>query len=668
VTKSTGDAGTVEPEQAPPPAKARPALPRLIALLRPERSRLLLVTVLTVVSVGSLVAGPWILGKATDILLGGLIGSQLPANETKAQAVAELRAQGHDRLADMVTAMNVTPTHGVDLDRLGRVLVLAMVVYLLSAVISWIQGNLMAGTIQRTVYELRRSVEEKMGRLPLRYFDRHPHGEILSRVTNDIDNINVAFQEVLGQLPTSVLTVLGVLAVMFWISPVLAAVSLVTVPLLMAALAVSGNRSKNQFAAQWDHTGKLTAMVEETFSGHALMLAFGRREAMIDDFAGRNEQLRRVSFHAQFLSGLILPAVLLIGNLNYVTVAVLGGYQVATGVISLGAVQAFIQYSRRFTTPITQIAGQLNLFQSGLASADRVFEFLDAAEEETAAAGADPALTSRPKAAGRIELRNVSFRYEPDVPLIEDLTLKVAPGQTVAIVGPTGSGKTTIVNLLMRFYEINGGQILLDGIDYRDLSRDDVRGCFGMVLQDTWLFGGTIRENIAYGKQDARDDEIVAAARAAFVDDFVRTLPDGYDTVLDGEASSVSTGQKQLLTIARAFLADPSFLILDEATSSVDTRTELMIQEAMVRLWAGRTSLVIAHRLSTVRDADTIIVMDAGRVIEEGSHEKLLARRGFYHNLYNSQFVATPEPETMAANDPAIASAELSEYHSQVYH
>ncbi|GAA2515806.1 ABC transporter ATP-binding protein [Winogradskya humida] len=621
--------------QSTPPRRS--ALPRLAARLRPQRSRLLLVVVLTIASVGTLVAGPWILGLATDVLLSGLIGRELPEIGGRDQAVADLRAQGHDRLADMLSTMNVTPTHGVDLDHLGRLLLLATAVFVLSAVFSWIQGFLMAGITQRTIHGLRRSVEEKMGRLPLRYFDRNPHGEILSRTTNDVDNINVALQEVLGQLPTAVLTVLGVLVVMFWISPLLAAVSLITVPLLMVALAVFGKRSKPHFTAQWEHTGHLTALAEETYSGHALMLAFGRRATVIESFGERNEKLRRASFYAQFFSGLILPAVLLIGNLNYVTIAVLGGYQVATGVVSLGSVQAFIQYSRRFTTPITQIAGQLGLIQSGLASAERVFEFLDAPEESTTTT----TVTRTGKTAGRIELRNVSFRYEPGAPLIEDLTLDVAPGQKVAIVGPTGSGKTTLVNLLMRFYEIDDGQILLDGTDYRDLSRDEVRACFGMVLQETWLFGGTIRENIAYGRQDVSDEDVRAAARDAFVDDFVRTLPDGYDTVLDEDASSVSTGQKQLLTIARAFLADPDILILDEATSSVDTRTELMIQQAMTRLCAGRTSFVIAHRLSTVRDADTIVVIDAGRVTEQGSHVELLARRSFYHHLYNSQFAAT---------------------------
>jgi ATP-binding cassette subfamily B protein len=619
----------------------------LWSLLRPERGRLLLVVGLTVFSVGAVVAGPWILGQATDIVVVGLIGRGLPANETAGQAVAALRAAGHGQLADLVEATHGTPTPGVDLHHLGQVLLLAAGVFLLSAVFGWLQGRVMAGVVHRTAARIRQSVEQTVGGLPLRYFDRHPHGEILSRATNDVDNITVALQELLGQLPTAVLTVLGVLVVMFGISPLLAAASLVTVPLLMVALAVFGKRSKEHFAAQWAHTGHLTSMAEETFSNHAAMLAYSRQIAAIDDFADRNGRLRQSSVRAQFLAGLILPAVLLIGNLNYVTIAVLGGYQVATGVVSLGAVQAFIQYSRQFTTPITQIAGHLGLLQSGLASVHRVFEFVGA-DREPAVARDLAAAPSRTRRAGRIELRDVSFRYEPGVPLIEHLTLEVAPGRTVAIVGSTGSGKTTLVNLVMRFYEIDSGRILLDGTDYRDLSRDDVRRCFGMVLQDTWLFGGTIRENIAYGRPDADPDDIVAAARAAFVDDFVRTLPDGYGTVLDAAASNLSTGQQQLLTIARAFLADPDILILDEATSSVDTRTEVMIQDAMARLCAGRTSIVIAHRLSTIRDADTIVVLDAGRVVEQGAHEALLARRGRYHGLYHSQFAAAEQLPRLA--------------------
>jgi ABC-type multidrug transport system fused ATPase/permease subunit len=628
-------------------ANARGTLLRLLARLRPEWFRLAAVVALGVISVGFLVTGPRILGNATNVLFDGLISKRLPAGVTKAQAIAGLRAHGHGQFADMLAAMNITPGAGVDLARLGRVLSLAVLAYLLGAVFSWAQGYIMAGVAQRTVYGLRQAADEKLARLQLRYFDSHPHGDILSRVTNDIDNLTTTLQQGLSQLLTSVLTVIGVLAMMFWISPLLAAVSLVTIPLAVVVTFLIARRSKTRFVAQWRRTGRLNSLVEETHTGHALVQVFGQRQPMIEEFGRQNELLYEASFRAQFLSGVIQPAIQLIGNLNYVVIAALGGYQVAAGVISLGNVQALVQYSRQFTIPVTQIASQMNLLQSGLASAERVFDFLDAPQEvatQPAAGaaslnGAGPARTGR-----RVRLEHVCFRYDPDRPLIEDFTLEAAPGQTIAIVGPTGAGKTTIVNLLMRFYEISGGRILLDGADYRDLSRDQVRGCFGLVLQDTWLFAGTIRDNIGYGKEGASDEEIVTAARAAYVDHFIRTLPKGYATVLDGDASSISSGQKQLLTIARAFLANPGILILDEATSNVDTRTEILIQDAMTRLRSGRTSFVIAHRLSTIRNADTIVVMDAGRIVEQGSHEELLRRRGSYHELYNSQFAGALTP------------------------
>jgi ATP-binding cassette subfamily B protein len=626
--------GGVPPQQS---QDVRGTLRRLLGRLRPEMVKLVLALCLGVASVGFVVAGPWILGNATNVLFDGIVGKQLPAGTTKAQAIAGLQAHGHSQIAAMVSGMNVTPGTGVDITELGRILALAALVYFLGAAFSYGQGYTMAGVTQRTMFGLRREVEEKLGRLPLRYFDSHPHGDILSRVTNDIDNLSTTLQQGLSQLLTSVLTIVGVLGMMFWISPLLAAVSAVTIPLAIVITFFIAKRSQVQFAAQWGQTGTLNGLVEETHTGHGLVQVFGRGKATIDEFGRQNRHLYEASFRAQFLSGIIQPSMQFIANLNYVVIAVLGGYRVASGLMSLGAVQAFIQYSRQFTMPITQIASQMGMLQSGLASAERVFEFLDAPEEAPEAPpGPDHGL--RPRPAGRIQMEHVSFRYEPDKPLIEDFNLEVAAGQTVAIVGPTGAGKTTIVNLLVRFYEIDAGRIILDGTDYRDLSRDEVRSSFGMVLQDPWLFAGSIRDNIAYGRPGTTEEEILGAAEAAYVDHFVRTLPDGYDTVLDEDASNVSSGQKQLLTIARAFLAKPSILILDEATSNVDTRTEVLIQQAMARLRQGRTSFVIAHRLSTIRGADTILVMDAGRIVEQGSHAELLGRQGLYYSLYNSQF------------------------------
>ena len=619
----------------------RRTLRRLLARLRPERMRLVPALLMGVTSVVLVVLGPKILGNATNVLFDGVVSRRLPAGVSKAQAVAQLRAQGHGLIADMVAHMHVTPGAGIDLAQLGRWLGLAALVYVFGAAFSFGQSYVMAGVTQRTMYRLRREVEEKLARLPLRYFDSHPHGDVLSRVTNDIDNLTTTLQQGLSQLLTSLLTVVGVLVMMFWISPLLAAVSLVVIPLAILLSSTVIRRSQVEFAAQWDRTGTLNGLVEETHTGHALVQIYGRRGTTVDEFGRQNRSLYEASFRGQFLSGIIQPAMMFLANLNYVAIAVLGGWRVASGALSLGDVQAFIQYSRQFTMPITQIASQMNMLQSGLASAERVFEFLDAVEE---APDISVAAAAEHRNGGRVTLEDVRFRYEPDEPLIEDFTLDVAPGSTVAIVGPTGAGKTTLVNLLVRFYEIDGGRILLDGTDYNRLTRDQVRRAFGMVLQDTWLFAGTIRDNIAYGRQDATDAEIVAAAKATYVDHFVRTLPDGYDTVLDEDASNISSGQKQLLTIARAFLADPSILILDEATSNVDTRTELFVQEAMARLRHGRTSFVIAHRLSTIRNADTIVVMDGGRIVEQGNHAELLDRRGLYHSLYTTQFAQAEAP------------------------
>ena len=607
---------------------------RLIGTLRPEASRIVIVILLAVLSVTCSVVGPKILGNATDILFEGVVGKQLPASVTKQQAVDALRAAGQARQADLLASMHVTPGSGVDFTALRNILLVVAAVYIVSSIFAWMQAYIMAGVSQRTVYRMRRDVDAKLSRLPLSYFDSHPRGDTLSRVTNDIDNIATSLQQTLTQLITSVCTIIGVLAMMLWISPILAVISLLTVPLSIVVTVFIAKRSQVQFARQWAQTGTLNGHVEEMHTGHSIVKAFGRQQEAIDRFDTENEQLFQASYRAQFLSGTIQPAMQFIANINYVMICVIGGIQVANGQMSLGDVQAFVQYSRQFTMPITQTASIANVVQSAVASAERVFQLLDEPEESTDVAYAG----IRRQVQGRVELEHVSFRYLPDVPLIEDLNLVVEPGQTVAIVGPTGAGKTTLVNLLMRFYEIDEGRILIDGIDSRQMSRDELRSTFGMVLQDTWLFHGTIRENIAYGLEDATDEHIDAAAQAAHVDHFVRTLPDGYDTVLDDDATSVSQGEKQLLTIARAFLADHRILILDEATSSVDTRTEVLIQRAMAKLMMGRTSFVIAHRLSTIRDAHTILVMDHGRIVEQGTHEALLAKHGFYFDLYDSQF------------------------------
>jgi ATP-binding cassette, subfamily B, multidrug efflux pump len=607
---------------------------RLLQALRPELAKIIVVMLLAVVSVGFAVAGPKILGNATNVLFQGVIGKMLPAGVTKVQAVAGLRARGQTNIADMISAMDIRPGVGVDFGAFGRILLLLGAVYLLSAGFMWAQGYIMAGVAQRTVYSLRKRIDDKLARLPLKYFDDHARGDILSRVTNDIDNIANSLQQSLTQLITAVFTIIGVLGMMFFISPLLAGISLLVIPAALVVTVMIAKRSQKQFALQWEQTGSLNGHIEEMHTGHSIVKIFGRQDEAIEVFDERNEKLFEASFKAQFISGIIQPAMNVLGNLNYVGIAVIGGIKVATGTLSLGDVQAFIQYSRQFTQPITQTASIANVLQSAIASAERVFELLDEPEERPDAA-APLALV---KAEGAVTLEHVSFRYDPATPLIDDLDLEVHPGQTVAIVGPTGAGKTTLVNLLMRFYEIDEGRIAVDGIDIRDMTRDTLRGTFGMVLQDAWLFSGTIRENIAYGIDDASEERVLAAARAANVDHFVRTLTDGYDTVLDDEASNVSQGEKQLLTIARAFLADPRILILDEATSSVDTRTEILIQKAMRELMKNRTSFVIAHRLSTIRDADVILVMNHGRIVEQGTHSELLAAKGFYFDLYNSQF------------------------------
>jgi ATP-binding cassette subfamily B protein len=598
------------PGMGMPVGKAKtfgPSAKRLAARMRPEQTKFAAVVALGVTSVAFSVAGPKILGQATDIIFNGVIAR----------------------------SRNV-PGAGIDFGALGTALLWVLGLYLTSALFGLAQGRLLNGVVQRVVFTLRADVEAKLHRLPLRYFDGQPRGELLSRATNDIDNIASTVQQTLSQLLTSLLTLIGVLVMMVSISPLLALIALAVIPVSVFVTTWIGKRSQKLFIEQWKHTGVLNAHIEEAFSGHQVVKVFGRQKESEAEFLKRNDDLFGAALGAQFISGLIMPAMMFLSNISYVVVAVVGGLRITSGAMTLGEVQAFLQYSRQFTQPLTQVASMANLMQSGVASAERVFELLDAEEQLP-----DPADASLPaERRGRVEFDDVSFAYRPEQPLIEHLSLVAEPGQTVAIVGPTGAGKTTLVNLIMRFYELDAGRITLDGVDITRLRREDLRSQIGMVLQDTWLFGGTIRDNIAYGKPDATEEQIVEAAKATFVDRFVRTLPDGYDTVIDEEGTNVSAGEKQLLTIARAFLASPSLLILDEATSSVDTRTESLVQHAMAALRSSRTSFVIAHRLSTIRDADVILVMESGRIVEQGTHDELLEAGGAYFRLYSAQFAA----------------------------
>ena len=627
-----------------------PSAKRLMSLFRTEKLGLVVVALMVLVAVVLNVWAPHVLGRAMDVIFGGVVSAQMPGGLSREQVIDGLRAQGEDQAAEMLSGMAFTPGEGIDFTELGRLILIVLGMYLVAQTFMWLQGRVLNDIVMRIVFRLREEIEAKINRLPLSYFDRGQRGDLLSRATNDVDNVQQALQQAFASLVYSVLTVIGIVGMMFWLSWQLALIALIALPVAGVVVGVIGKKSQALFSAQWRETGRLNGHIEESFTGHELVTVFGRQRDMAARFDERNEELYEAAFTAQFYSGMIMPIMQWVNWLGYVGIAVVGGLRVANGQMTLGAVTAFIQYSREFNQPLGQIAGMSNMLISGVASAERIFELLD--EPEETPDGDVVAHLPRPLR-GRVEFEHVRFSYTPEKPLITDLNLVAEPGQTVAIVGPTGAGKTTLVNLIMRFYEVDGGRILLDGVDTRTVSRGELRAATGMVLQDAVLFGGTIRENIRYGRLDATDEEVVAAAKATYVDRFVHTLPEGYDTVIEHDASNVSAGERQLITIARAFLAQPSLLILDEATSSVDTRTEVLVQGAMAALRSDRTSFVIAHRLSTIRDADVILVMEHGDIVEQGNHAELLAARGAYHRLYMSQFQGGEDDDGAASRDDA---------------
>ncbi|MBU8649513.1 ABC transporter ATP-binding protein/permease [Micrococcus luteus] len=631
-----------------------PSAKRLMSLFRTEKLGLVVVALMVLVAVVLNVWAPHVLGRAMDVIFGGVVSAQMPGGLSREQVIDGLRAQGEDQAAEMLSGMAFTPGEGIDFTELGRLILIVLAMYLVAQLFMWLQGRVLNDLVMRLVFRLREDIEAKINRLPLSHFDRGQRGDLLSRTTNDVDNVQQALQQAFASLVYSVLTVIGIVGMMFWLSWQLALIALVALPVAGVVVGVIGKKSQALFSAQWRETGRLNGHIEESFTGHELVTVFGRQRDMAARFDERNEELYEAAFTAQFYSGMIMPIMQWVNWLGYVGIAVVGGLRVANGQMTLGAVTAFIQYSREFNQPLGQIAGMSNMLISGVASAERIFELLDEPEETPDGDGV--AHLPRPLR-GRVEFEHVRFSYTPEKPLITDLNFVAEPGQTVAIVGPTGAGKTTLVNLIMRFYEVDGGRILLDGVDTRTVSRGELRAATGMVLQDAVLFGGTIRENIRYGRLDATDEEVVAAAKATYVDRFVHTLPDGYDTVIEQDAANVSAGERQLITIARAFLAQPSLLILDEATSSVDTRTEVLVQGAMAALRSDRTSFVIAHRLSTIRDADVILVMEDGDIVEQGSHDQLLAARGAYFRLYRSQFQGGEQAEEQD-DDGAPAARE----------